>query len=135
MKFKIYFYRTLRVSLGVLLTSYSVYNTIEYNRFLERLDVYFGQATVFNISVIELLAPLVPFEEFVIGLFLTLGMSTKKVLQVLILLFGFFTLFLFDAGHWHCATIHFLILFVSLLLLLKNDYDVNSNHFYSRLYL
>ncbi len=126
MNFKIYLYSLVRVTLGVLLVSYSLFNAIKYSVFLERLDGYFSKVSVFDIDFIEALAPLVPFEEFVIGFFLILGMFTRKVLIISILLFAFFTLFLLDADHFDLAFLHLFLCLIAILLLNKNKYDLDA---------
>lgn len=125
-KFKIYLYRIIRISFGVLLVLNSMYNAIKYPNFLNRLDNYFDQVTVFKYDIIETFAPLVPFEEFVIGFFLILGMFLKKVLKASTLLFAFFTLFLFDANNIYCALTYLMLFIVSVVLLRKNNYDLSS---------
>ncbi|MCK8522650.1 hypothetical protein M0D21_13785 [Aquimarina sp. D1M17] len=129
MKFKIYLYHFIRISFGMLLVLYSVYNVIKYSGFLSRLDQYFNSASVFDVWIIEALAPLVPFEEFIIGFFLVLGMFTRKVLVVSTFLLAFFTLFLFDAGYTNCALIHLVLCTVSIILLKKDNYNINSFHY------
>ncbi|MEW7291181.1 MauE/DoxX family redox-associated membrane protein [Aquimarina sp. 2304DJ70-9] len=126
MKFKIYLYSITRVSFGMVLMLHSIYNAIKYSGFLDRLDRYFNRVTIFDNDIIEAMAPLVPFEEFVIGFFLILGMFTKKALMVSTVLFAFFTLFLLDANFWYCAGIHLFLCMISVILLRKNDYDLNS---------
>ncbi len=126
MKFKIYLYSIARVSFGIILVLSSIYNAVKYSGFLDRLDRYFSQVTIFDSNIIEAMAPLVPFEEFVIGFFLILGMFTKKALIASTVLFAFFTLFLLDANYWFCAGIHLFLCIVSIVLLRKNNYDVNS---------
>ncbi len=128
MKLKIYLYRFIRISLGILLMFYSVYNAIKYPVFLDRLDVYFNYVSIFDLNFIEALAPLVPFEEFVLGFFLILGMFTRKALIASIVLFTFFTLFLIDANHYSFAFIYFLICLISIVLLRKNNYDINTGY-------
>ncbi len=131
MKFKTNLYVITRVTFGMLLVLYSVYNVIKYSGFLERLDKYFSTATIFDIAAVEALAPLVPFEEFLIGFFLVMGLFTRKILIAATILFGFFTIFLFDAGHIYCALLHSILLIVSIILLKKNNYDMDSLN-YSR---
>ncbi|GAA4276516.1 MauE/DoxX family redox-associated membrane protein [Aquimarina mytili] len=126
MKIKIYLYSFLRISFGTLLVLHSIFNAIKYSGFLDRLDVYFNQVSIFDNTVLETLAPLVPFEEFIIGFFLILGIFTKKALKVSIALFAFFTLFLLDANFVNCAAIHLLLCATSIILLRKNNYDINS---------
>ncbi|WP_206604249.1 hypothetical protein [Aquimarina sediminis] len=93
---------------------------------MDRLDVYFGSAKVFNIELIEALAPLVPFEEFVIGMFLILGIFTKEVLIATITLFTFFMLFFLDVNYWFLASIYCILSFVAIVLLKNSHYDINS---------
>jgi hypothetical protein len=126
MKIRIFLYHITRVVFGVLLVLCSTYNVIRYSEFLERLDLYFGNATVFDIGFIEALAPLVPFEEFVIGMFLALGIFTRKSLIVVIILFAFFTLFLVDADCLLFAFIHLVFCGIAMLLLKNDNYDMNS---------
>lgn len=126
MKFKIYFYHVVRVALGILLVVYSLYNVIKYTGFLNRLDIYFGNVTLFDIGFLEAIAPLVPFEEFLIGILLTLGISVRKVLVVTASLFGFFTLFLIDATRLDCALIHFMLFIIAVALLKKDHYNLTS---------
>lgn len=103
----------------MLLVVYSLYNVIKYTGFLNRLDLYFANVTLFDFGFLEAMAPLIPFEEFLIGIFLVLGISVRKVLMVTVVLFGFFTLFLFDATKLDCALIHFTLFIVSFILLKK----------------
>ncbi len=126
MKIKIYLYSFLRISFGMLLVLHSIYNAIKYSGFLDRLDQYFNKVSIFDNTVLEALAPLVPFEEFVIGFFLILGMFTKKALKVATFLFAFFTLFLLDADYLYCAGIHLILCLTSIFLLKKNNYDLSS---------
>ncbi|PKV49947.1 hypothetical protein ATE84_1993 [Aquimarina sp. MAR_2010_214] len=126
MKIRIYLYHFIRVTFGVLLVSYGTYNVIWYSEFLERLDIYFESATILDISFIEALAPLVPFEDFVIGMFLILGIFTRKTLITIIILFTFFTLFLVDADCLFFAFIHLALGGIAMLLLKKDNHDLNS---------
>ncbi len=124
MKIKIYLYQISRILFGIFLVLYSVYNVIRYAGFLDRLDLYFSAVSVFDFAAVEALAPLVPFEEFLIGFFLILGMFTRKVLIASAVLFAFFTVFLFDANHNTCALIHLFFFLVSMILLKKDNYDL-----------
>ncbi|MBQ4822846.1 hypothetical protein [Aquimarina sp. MMG016] len=126
MKLRIYLYYIIRVSFGMFLVLGSIYNVIKFSGFLERLDGYFSAVTIFDVGFIESLAPLVPFEEFVIGLCLALGVFTKRVLIVAIVLFTFFSLFLLDAGKVDCAIIHLFFSIISFILLKKDNYDLTS---------
>ncbi len=126
MKIRIYLYHLTRVVFGVLLVLSGTYNVIRYSEFLERLDIYFGNVTVFNIAFIETLAPLVPFEEFVIGMFLILGIFIRKALITVIILFTFFTLFLVDADCLLFAFAHLVFCGIAIVLLKKDNYDMNS---------
>ncbi len=129
MKLKIYLYHFTRIAFGAFLVVYSTYNVIRYSGYLDRLDGYFVSVSLFDNKVLEALAPLVPFEEFVIGFFLVLGMFTKHVLKISVVLFAFFTLFLWDAGRESCAFIHLLCCLVSLVLLKKDNYDLRSKDY------
>ncbi|TSE03834.1 MULTISPECIES: hypothetical protein [Aquimarina] len=129
MKHKIFIYHVIRVAFGMFLVLYSIYNVIKYSEFLERLDRYFSNVTVFDTTIIESLAPLVPFEEFIIGFFITLGIFTRKALMAAIILFGFFALFLLDANYINCATVHLLFSLLAILLLKKDNYDLNTVNF------
>ncbi len=126
MKIRIYLYHLTRVIFGALLVLYGTYNVIRYSEFLERLDIYFGNATVFNISFVEALAPLVPFEEFVIGMFLILKIFVRKALITIIILFTFFTLFLVDADCLILALIHLVFCGIAIVLLKNGKYDLNA---------
>jgi len=132
-KLKTYLYRIIRISFGLLLVLYSMYNAINYPSFLIRLNSYFNKVTIFDYEIMEVLAPLIPFEEFVIGFFLILGMFLKKVLKVSALLFAFFTLFLFDANSLYCGLIYCSLSIVSIFLLRKNTHDENSLESYKLL--
>ncbi|WP_109300551.1 hypothetical protein [Aquimarina sp. AU474] len=129
MKFKIYLYQISRISLGIFLVLYSVYTVIKYSGFLDRLDVYFNAVSVFDIGIVEALAPLVPFEEFLIGFFLIFGLFTRKILIASSVLFGFLTLFLFDAHSYSCALIHLFFFFVSIILLKKDNYNLSTPNY------
>ncbi len=129
MKFKVYLYNIIRISFGMLLVLNGTYNVIRYSGFLDRLDGYFNTVSIFDLILLESLAPLVPFEEFVIGFFLALGMFKKKTLIASMVLFGFFTVFLFDAGHNYCALIHLSFCIISMVLFKNDNYDWNSREF------
>ncbi|GAA4274397.1 hypothetical protein U6A24_15605 [Aquimarina gracilis] len=122
MKFGPYLYPILRILFGAFLVLTSIYDAIRYSGFLNRLDRYFERVSIFDLEFLEAFAPLVPFEKFVIGFFMILGMFKKKVLKISLGLFGFFTLFLLDASYQYCALIHFGF-FITSLILLKNDND------------
>ncbi len=126
MKIRIYLYHLIRVVFGGLLVLYGTYNVIKYSEFLERLEAYFSNATVFNIAFIEALAPLVPFEEFVIGMFLILKIFVRKTLIAIIILFTFFTLFMVDADCLTLALIHLFFCGIAIVLLKNDKYDLNS---------
>ncbi len=126
MKLKVNLYPVLRVLFGSFLVLTSVYDVIKYSGFLTRLDTYFEEVSVFNLELLEAFAPLVPFEKFVIGFFMVLGMFKKEVLKASLILFGFFTLFLLDASYQYCALIHFGFFIISFILLKKDNYDFNS---------
>ncbi|WP_281987333.1 MauE/DoxX family redox-associated membrane protein [Aquimarina aggregata] len=127
MKFRVYIYPVIRIIMGMSLVLYSVYNVIKYRRFLDRLDHYFDQASIFDIGFIEALAPLVPFEEFVIGIFLVLNIFKRKVLIASIPLFGFFTLFLLDVNQISCAFIYAIFCVTAIILLKKDKYDLYAD--------
>ncbi|WP_160112153.1 DoxX family membrane protein [Aquimarina sp. AU58] len=134
MKTRIYLYHLTRVIFGALLVLYGTYNVIRYSEFLERLDIYFGNVTVFNIGFIEALAPLVPFEEFLIGLFLVLGVFTRKTLIVTSILFAFFTLFLWDANSSYRAGAHLISFLITIVLIIGNTYDRNTIRYHKDSY-
>ncbi|MDY8137885.1 DoxX family membrane protein [Aquimarina sp. 2201CG5-10] len=126
MKFRIYFYTMIRVLFGTYLVAYGAYNVFRYPVFLDRLEKYFTYTSVFDLGIVELLAPLVPFETFIIGLFIAMGIFTRKILIASICLFAFLTVFLLDANADQLALVHFLFLIISVILLAKDNYNLNS---------
>ncbi len=129
MKLRLNFYTTIRILFGLFLVLISVYDAIKYSGFLGRLDTYFESVSIFDFEFLKATAPLVPFEKFVIGFFMMLGMFTKKVLAMALVLFGFFSLFLLDASYPYCALIHFGFFLVSFFLLKNNHYDLHSGRY------
>ncbi len=123
-----------RVTLGISLVVYSVYNVVKYANFLNKLDSYFDVVTIFDLSMIEALAPLIPFEEFLIGVFLVMGLFKREVLIVSSILFAFFTAFLLDASHFYCALIYSVLTLLTIILLKNNKYDVNNTTSYPKGY-
>ncbi|WP_299257200.1 hypothetical protein [uncultured Aquimarina sp.] len=126
MKFRIYLYTAVRILFGVFLVLHSTYNVIFYSEFLQKIDVYFSETTIFNYTLIEAFAPLVPFEEFMLGLFLVLGFFTRRVLIGAALLFSFLTFFLLDANSLKLSLIHLGFFFITLVLLRKDNYNLKS---------
>ncbi|MBP2832246.1 hypothetical protein J8281_08615 [Aquimarina sp. U1-2] len=124
MKLKILLFNLLRLCLGIFLVTTSINDVLNYTDFLGRLYQYFASVSILDIYVVEALAPLVPFEKFMIGLFLILGMSEHIMLRIAIFLFSFFTVYLIDASQWYCAGIHFLLV-VSAIVLIK----IRPDHF------
>lgn len=126
MRIGFFLYKAFRLLFGMFLVLFSTYNVIGYSEFLNRVDQFFNNVRVFDIEFIETLAPLVPFVEFVIGMFLTLGIFTRKVLIATIILFTFLIVFLLDANYWYCACAHFILWTIAIILLKMNHYDRNS---------
>ncbi len=114
MKFKGLHIDTLKKIIGGILILHAIVNVVVYLDFLDRLDVYFSNTSLFNNIFLKLTAPLVPFEEFTLGLFLLLGFYEKRTLQVGTVLFLFFCCFLLSAGFTGLGLAHGV---VSLLML------------------
>ncbi|KAA1242820.1 DoxX family membrane protein [Aquimarina sp. RZ0] len=131
MNVKLNLYTTIRVVFGLFLVLHGVCNAVLYSDFLNRIDAYFTKAKIFDIELIEALAPLVPFEEFVIGLFLVLGFFIKRALIAAILLFTFIVLFLLDVDSIELAILHIGFFFVALLLWRKDSCSIDGLN-YSR---
>ncbi|MDH7446882.1 DoxX family membrane protein [Aquimarina sp. 2201CG14-23] len=126
MKFRVYLYTLVRILFGVFLVLHAAYNVIFYSEFLNKIDAHFTKTTIFNFSFIETLAPLVPFEEFVIGSFLALGFFTRNVLIGAIFLFSFLAFFLIDANSPELSLLHAGCFLVTLVLLKKENYNLKS---------
>ncbi|WP_299439622.1 DoxX family membrane protein [uncultured Aquimarina sp.] len=135
MKFRIYLYTLVRVLFGIFLALHSTYNVFFYSEFLQKIDAYFTKATLFNYNFIEALAPLVPFEEFIVGMFLTLGFFTRKVLMGAALLFLFLAFFLLDANSLELALVHLVFFFIILILWHKENYNLKSMDYLRNSYL
>jgi len=135
MKFRIYLYTAIRILFGVFLALHSVYNVFFYSDFLQKIDVHFTKATLFNYNLVETLAPLVPFEEFIVGMFLALGFFTRKVLKGAALLFLFLAFFLLDANSLELALVHLVCFFVVLMLWHKENYNLKSMDYLRDSYL
>lgn len=125
MRIRFFMYRVTRILFGIFLILTSIYNVIKYPFFLDRLDQYFNNARVFDTVFLETMAPLVPFEEFAIGMFLFMGIFIRKVLITSMVLFFFFALFLMDADYWDRAFLHLLFCMVAIVLLMKDNQDSN----------
>lgn len=91
---------------GISLIFHSFLNTVAYPRFLEQLDALFANATFFDNALVYYIAPLVPFIEFGLGLFLALGLHTKAVLKMGIFLLLAFSLFLWDVSYYNAIMFH-----------------------------
>ncbi len=126
MRLRIFLYTKARILFGLFLVLHASYNAIGYSEFLIRINLYFTNTTVFNMKLIEILAPLVPFEEFIIGLLLIIGFLTRKSLIAAMISFAVITGFLFDANSVQLALLHMIFFFISLVLLMKIDYNLNS---------
>ncbi|SEL34140.1 hypothetical protein SAMN04487910_2187 [Aquimarina amphilecti] len=126
MKFRVYLYTAVRILFGAFLVLHSTYNVIIYSEFLKEIDTYFLKSTVFKYDLIEALAPLVPFEEFIIGMFLILGYYTKEVLISGSILFLFLSLFLLDANSTELSMIHLSFFILTLILWKKDNYNLKS---------
>ncbi|MBW1298807.1 MauE/DoxX family redox-associated membrane protein [Aquimarina litoralis] len=134
MKFKVYLYTAIRGLLGVFLTLHAIYNVLIYTDFLVEIEMYFKTSELFNYDFIEALAPLVPFEEFILGMFLILGVFTKEVLICSLFLFAFISIFLLDANFPVLSALHMFFFMVTLLLLKKHNYNLKSMDYSRDLY-
>ncbi|GAA0733321.1 hypothetical protein GCM10009430_47400 [Aquimarina litoralis] len=134
MKFKVYLYTISRVLFGLYLVVHSVYNVFIYSEFLKEINAYFEYTEWFTHPLIESLAPLVPFEEFILGMFLVLGIFTKEVLICALLLFSFISLFLLDANFPFLAIMHAMFFVISLILLQHKNYNIKSMDYNRDLY-
>lgn len=135
MRLRFFIYRATRILFGILLILNSIYNIIKYSGFLDRLDQYFNNTKVFDTVFLEAIAPLVPFEEFVIGMFLVMGIFIRRVLITTTLLFFFFALFLIDADYWDRAFVYLLFCMIAIVLLMKDRQDSNSRFFNKKSYV
>jgi len=126
MRLRIYLYTAVRILFGAFLVLRSTYEVFLYADFLQKIDTYLLEITVFNLEFVELLAPLVPFGEFILGLFLVLGYFAKKTFIVATLLFCFFGLFLLDAKASELAMLHFSFMILTLLLWRKDHYNIQA---------
>jgi len=127
-------YTATRVLTGAYLVFHSFLSTIDFNGFLNKVDLYFESVEVFNFQILYYTAPLVPFEEFIIGILLALGLHTKIVLKVGFVLFAYFSLFLLDAGVYSSAICHIgMTLAMATLFYFKRfniksmDYEISSH--------
>ncbi len=126
MRIGFFLYHITKVLFGIILIVCGTYNVIKYSDFLNRLDTYFDTTTVFGFGLLEELAPLVPFGEFGIGMFLTLGIFTRKALLTSSVFFGFCSLFFLDSGYLPLALIHLFLCILAIILLRKKKYDLSS---------
>ncbi|MFD2561705.1 hypothetical protein [Aquimarina rubra] len=126
MKLRVYLYTTVRILFGVFLVLHSMYNVILYADFLQGLEMYFTKTTLFDYEFVKTFAPLVPFEEFTIGLFLIIGFSTRRVLMGAALLFSFLVFFLLDANSINLSLIHLVFFLISFILWKKEHYNLKS---------
>ncbi|TYP72958.1 DoxX family membrane protein [Aquimarina intermedia] len=123
MRFRVFFYACSRILFGSYLVVHAAYNVFDYSSFLVQLDMFFSNASFFSFEVLEALAPLVPFVEFIIGSFLLLGFFTKPVLLTAMVLFSGTVLFLLDVKEESLVTTHITLFIVSLILFIKDDYN------------
>ncbi|MBQ4805713.1 DoxX family membrane protein [Aquimarina sp. MMG015] len=135
MKFRVYLYAVVRILFGGFLALHSAYNVIIYSEFLNEVDTYFTKTTVFKYDLVEALAPLVPFEEFVLGLFLILGYFTRKVLICASILFLFLALFLLDVNSIGLSILHIGLFILTLILWKKDNYNLKSMDYSRDMYL
>lgn len=123
-----------RVLFGLYLVVHSAYNVFIYSEFLKEINDYFKHTEWFTHPLIESLAPLVPFEEYILGMFLILGIFIKEVLRCALLLFSFISLFLLDANFPFLAIIHVMFFVMSIILLKNNNYNIKSMDYNRDLY-
>jgi len=126
MRLRIYLYTAVRILFGTFLVLHSTYDVLLYADFLQQIDAYLLEITVFNLEFIEILTPLAPFGEFILGLFLVLGYFAKQTFIVATLLFCFLGLFLLDAKASELALLHFSFMILTLVLWRKDHYNIKS---------
>ncbi|MFC5046727.1 DoxX family membrane protein [Aquimarina sp. TRL1] len=119
-------YTIIRVLFGVLLVFHGIYNVIKYTAFLELMEKSFRVSNVFGLGFVEAFVSLIPFIQFGFGLFLILGFFTRNVLIFAVLLHAFFMIFLLETGVENIALIQLMFLIISVGLLFKNHYNLNS---------
>lgn len=115
-----------RVFTGVYLVFHSFLRTVDFNGFLNKVDVYFENLTVFNFKILYYTAPLVPFEEFALGILLALGLYTRLVLKIGVVLLAYLSLFLVDAGIYSEAICHLIMTIAFMTLYMFRAYNVRS---------
>ncbi|GAA0872001.1 hypothetical protein GCM10009117_11480 [Gangjinia marincola] len=126
MNIKVISYTTLRMIIGIFLVIHGFYNALFFSNFLNRLDHYFEKQDLFYNDFLIATAPLVPFEEFILGALLICGLFTKKVLYIATGLVLFFASFVLKANTYGLGMIYVFIVFISLILLLKEEYNYFS---------
>ncbi|WP_108803516.1 DoxX family membrane protein [Aquimarina sp. Aq107] len=135
MRFRVYLYTVVRILFGAFLTVHSTYNVIVYSEFLNEIDTYFTRITIFKYDLVEALAPLVPFEEFVLGMFLILGYFTRNTLISASILFLFLSFFLLDANSIELSILHLGFFILTLILWKKDNYNLKSMDYSRDMYL
>ncbi len=119
-------YTAVRVIVGVFLVFRSFLSTVDFNGFLDRIDSYFEKVTVFNFQILYYTAPLVPFEEFTLGILIALGLHTKIVLKISLVLFSYFAFFMLDAGIYDKAVCHSMITILIAFLFYYRRFNLKS---------
>jgi len=122
-------YTAARVITGLHMVFQSFLSTIDFNGFLNEVDVLFENVQIFNFKFLYYTAPLVPFEEFTLGILIALGLHTKVVLKISFVLFAYLTLFLFDAGVYSEAICHIgVVVLVTMLFVYKRYNSKSMDH-------
>ncbi|MFD0861186.1 MauE/DoxX family redox-associated membrane protein [Sungkyunkwania multivorans] len=134
-KNKVLTYAIIRMLLGTTLIVHAVLSIFSYQDFLVRLDDYFDTTQVFNNLFLRLTAPLVPFEEFAVGLFIATGLFTKNTLKIGSFLLLFFAAFLWSAGELDRAILHFGTVVTMMILLYNNEYNLYSLDWHNNTYI
>ncbi len=119
-------YSIIRVVTGLVLMVHGAHNVLYFSNYLNRVEIYFTRLEYFNTSFLYQTSPLVPFEEFTLGLFIAMGVFTRKSLWLAIGLYFFLILFMLDAEAYNLIAFHVALITIFLILDFNNKYDKHS---------
>ena len=116
-------YSIARVITGLTLVVHGAHNVFNFSNYIQRVEMYFGKLDYFDNAFLLYTSPLVPFEEFTLGLFITIGFFTRKALWIAMGLYTFLILFMLDAEAYNLITFHVVLISIFLILDFSNKYD------------
>lgn len=122
----IFMYSIARIITGLILIIHGAHNALNFSSYMNRVEIYFTKLDYFNTAFLYQTAPLVPFEEFTLGLFIAMGFFTRKVLWAATLLYTFLVLFMLDAEAYNLIAFHVVLISIFLILDFSNKYDKHS---------